>query len=143
VSFPCGLEHFRRCTGSTRWWSVDWHLCQPRYPRFVRFSWSFPVNWYIQSILLYPAIKSVTFVSARFFIPMRNCRLVSLFQAFIPTSGIQTPMPGTCFFSLPLLTLHYDYHLPFLLSAAGRPMLSSEYNSPHTRHDLYTPTLLF
>jgi hypothetical protein len=41
-----------------------WHLCQPRYPRFVHFSWSFPVNWYIQSILLYPAIKSVTFVSA-------------------------------------------------------------------------------
>ncbi len=41
-----------------------WHPCQPRYPRFVHFSWSFPVNWYIQSILLYPAIKSVTFVSA-------------------------------------------------------------------------------
>jgi hypothetical protein len=41
-----------------------WHLCQPRYPRFIHFSWSFPVNWYIQSILLYPAIKSVTFVPA-------------------------------------------------------------------------------
>ena len=23
MSFPCGLEHLRRCTGSTRWWSVD------------------------------------------------------------------------------------------------------------------------
>jgi len=79
----------------------------------------------------------------RFSIPMRNCRLVSLFQAFIPTSGIQTPMPSTCFFSLRLLTLHHDYHLPFLFSATGRPMLSSEYNSPRTRHDLYTPTLLF
>jgi hypothetical protein len=115
-----------------------WHLCQPRYPRFVPFSWSFPVNWYIQSILLYPAIKSVTFVSARFSIPMRNCRLVSLFQAFIPTSGIQTPMPSTCFFSLPLLTLRYDYDLPFLFSATGRPMLSSEYNSPS-----YTSRLVY
>ena len=89
-----------------------WHLCQPRYPRFVHFSWSFPVNWYIQSILLYPAIKSVTFVSARFSIPMRNCRLVFLFQAFIPTSGIQTPMPSTCLFSLPAsyssLRLHFS-----------------------------------
>ena len=74
---------------------------------------------------------------------MRNCRLVSLFQAFIPTSGIQTLMPSTCLFSLRLLTLLYDYHFPFLFSATGRPMLSSEYNSPRTRHDLYTPTLLF
>jgi len=144
VSFPCGLEHLRRCTGSTRWWSVDWHLCQPRYPRFVHFSWSFPVNWYIQSILLYPAIKSVTFVSASLphsHAQLQTC-LVSLFQAFIPTGGIQTPMPSTCLFITPL-TLRYDYHLPFLFGATGRPMLSSEYNSPRTRHDLYTPTLLF
>jgi len=47
---------------------------------------------------------------------MRNCRLVSLFQAFIPTSGIQPPMPSTCLFSLRLLTLHYDYHFPFPFS---------------------------
>jgi hypothetical protein len=65
VSFPYRLEHLRRCTGSTRWWSVDCGiLCRPRYPRSVHFSWSFPVNWYIQINPLYPAIKSVTFVSA-------------------------------------------------------------------------------
>ena len=30
-----------------------------------------------------------------------------------------------------------------LFGGIGRPMLSSEYNSPRTRHDLYTPTLFF
>ena len=121
-----------------------WHLCQPRYPRFVHFSWSFPVNWYIQSILLYPAIKSVTFVSASLL--HSHAQL----QTCLPIPNLHTyqwpskpPMPSTRPFSLPPFTLHYDFHLPFLFSATGQSMLSSEYNSPRTRHDLYTPTLLF
>lgn len=119
-----------------------WHLCQPRYPRFVHFSWSFPVNWYIQSILLYPAIKPVTLVSARFSFhaQLQTCLAIPSLHTY---QRHPNPMPSTCLFSLTLLTLHYDYHLPFLFSATGRLMLSSEYNSPRTRHDLYTPTLLF
>ena len=143
MSFPCGLEHLRRCTGSTRWWSVDCGICQPRYPRFVPFSWSFPVNWYIQSILLYPAIKSVTFVSA--LLLHSHAQL----QTCLPIPSLHTyqwhPNPDVEHLFLFITTSYSSPRLPlpFLFSATGRPMLSSEYNSPRTRHDLYTPTLFF
>ena len=98
MSFPCGLEHLRRCTGSTRWWSVDWHRCQPRYPRFVHFSWSFLVNWYIQSILYTPQSSQSHSYLLRFPTSMRNCRLVSVSppSLSIPTGGIKILTPSTC-----------------------------------------------
>jgi len=96
VSFPCGLEHLRRCTGSTRWWSVDWHRCQARYPRFVHFSWSFLVNWYIQSIFYTPQSSQSHSYLLRFFTSMRNCRLVSVSSKLSNTyQWHQTPSPST------------------------------------------------
>ncbi len=82
-----------------------WHLCQPRYPRFVHFSWSFPVNWYIQSILLYPAIKSVTFVSASLLhshAQLQTCLAIPSLHTY--QWYLQTPMLSTCLF-------HYDFLL--------------------------------
>jgi hypothetical protein len=139
VSFPCGLKHLRRCTGSTRWWSVDWHLCQPRYPRFVHFSWSFPVNWYIQSIHYTPQSSQSHSYLLRFSTSMSNCRLVSVPSLSIPTSGIKPPRRA-------LASFHYRFlRLPFpnSLWCHWSTALSSEYNSPRSRHDPYTPTLLF
>ena len=121
-----------------------WHLCQPRYPRFVHFSWSFPVNWYIQSILLYPAIKSVTFVPA----PLLHSH--AQLQTCLPIPSLHTyqwhPNPDAEHLSL----FHYDFLL-FSMTTISHfssvllvdPCCRSEYNSPRTRHDLYTPTLLF
>jgi len=120
VSFPCGLEHLRRCTRSTRWWSVDCGTYANRGTlALIIFSWSFPVNWYIQSIHYTPQSKSVTFVSASS--PMRNCRLVVVVlysKAFIPTSGIQTPSPRNAdehfVFLFHLLQLRMTTPLPLL-----------------------------
>lgn len=144
MSFPGGLEHLRRCTGSTRWWSVDCGIYANRgtLALFISLGRFRLIGTYNQFFYTPQSSQSHSYL-LRYSIPIRNCRLVSLFQAFIPTSGIQTPMASTCLSSLTLLTLHYDYHLPFLFGATGQIMLSLEYNSPRTRHDLYTPTLLF
>jgi hypothetical protein len=136
VSVPCRLEHIRRCTGSTRWWSLDWLSCHPRYPRFVHFSWSFPVNWYIQSIHYTLAIKSVTFVSA-WLIHLRNCSLLSTISPYL----LVAPIPHLkhvpifiyrCFLPSPILFLVYLFSSVLLV----------DYLIIGT-HDLYNPTFLF
>jgi hypothetical protein len=111
-----------------------WHVCQPRYPRFVDFSWSFPVNWYIQSILLYPAIKSVTFVSASLIhshAQLQNC---------LPIPSLHTYQ----WHPNPITTFQSSLRLPFAISL--RCCWSTQavvgINSPQTRQDLYTPTLV-
>jgi hypothetical protein len=53
-----------------------------RYPRFVDFSWSFPVNWYIQSILYTPQSSQSHSYLLRFSTSMRHCRLATQLQAF-------------------------------------------------------------
>ncbi len=75
-------------------------------PRFVHFSWSFPVNWFIQSILYTPQSKSVTFVSA------------PLLHSHVQLQTFQAAEHSSRLYSLPLLTLHYDHDYPF-------PFLSS------------------
>jgi hypothetical protein len=98
-------------------------------PRFVHFSWSsFPVNWYIQSISLYPAIKSVTFVSAslcffaqlqtrtlsthpspRFIPPQRLTMLSSEFYTFPPFPPAMTLFTHTPSLSFFLKAKHGPY----------------------------------
>src|SRR6267154_1587930 len=91
-----------------------WHLCQPRYPRFIHFSWSFPVNWYIQSILLYPAIKSVTFVSASLLYSYAQL------QTCLPILSLHTyqwyPNPDAEHLSLFITTCYSSLRLPFAIS---------------------------
>ncbi len=137
MSFPCGLEHLRRCTGGTRWWSVDCGIISLGRFRLI--------GTY-KSILYTPQSKSVTFVSASLLhshAQLQTCLSIPSLHTYQwhPTP----PMSSTLFLFIYrfLLFTTNDYPFPFLLfGATGRPMLSSEYDSPRTRHDLYTPTLL-
>jgi hypothetical protein len=100
-----------------------------RYPRFVDFSWSFPVNWYIQSILYTPQSSQSHSYLLRFSTSMRNCRLALHSKPF---NTHQTLTPSTCLYSLPLPTLHYDYPFSFLFGAIGRPRCRR--NTTHLVH---------
>ena len=111
-----------------------------RYPRFVDFSWSFPVNWYIQSILYTPQSSQSHSYLLRFSTSMRNCRLAPLLQAFQYASN-----PHAKHLPLFITASYASLRLPLLISlwCYWSTTLSSEYNPPRTRHDLYTPTLPF
>ena len=132
MSFPCGLEHLRRCTGSTRWWSVDWHRCQPRYPRSVHFSWSFwLIGTYNQFFIPRNQVSHIRICSLfHFHAQLQTC--LCLLQAFQYLPVASNPHTEHCLFYLShfCLVLLVDY------AVVG-------YNSPRTRHDLYTPTLFF
>ena len=144
MSFPCGLEHLRRCTGSTRWWSVDCGKYANRgtLALFISLGRFRLIGTYNQFFYTPQSSQSHSYLLAFPF----PCAIADWSPyskpSYLPVAS-KLPVPSTCPFSLTLLTLHYDYHLPFLFSATGRPMLSSEYNSPRTRHDLYAPTLFF
>jgi len=148
VSFPCGLEHLRRCTRSTRWWSVDCGTYANRGTlALIIFSWSFPVNWYIQSIHYTPQSKSVTFVSASS--PMRNCRLVVVVlyskPSYLPVASPQCRR-ALCF-SIPFTSTTNDYppssFVLLLLLVDPCCRRNTTHLRTHAAHDLYTPTLLF
>lgn len=78
------------------------HPCGPRYPRFVHFSWSFPVNWYIQSILYTPQSSQSHPYQLRFSLPCAPQLHTSLStKLFIhPCQWHRTS--STCLPSLPL-----------------------------------------
>ena len=121
-----------------------WHLCQPRYPRFVHFSWSFPVNWYIQSILYTLQSSQSHSYQLRSSTSLRNCTLLS------PPSLSYLPVALSPH-AKHLPTIHYPcfppspcpFLLPFSLRCYWLTTLSSEHTRPYTRRDLFTPTLLF
>jgi len=116
-----------------------WHLRQPRYPRFVHFSWSFPVNWYIQSILYTLQSSQSHSYQPRSSTSLRNCTLLSYLPVALSPHAKHLP------------TIHYPFLppspcpflLPFSLRCYWLTTLSSERTPPYTRRDLFTPTLLF
>lgn len=140
MSFPCGLEHLRRCAGSTRWWSVDWHLCHRGTLALLISLGRFRlIGTYNQFFI---PRNQVSHIRICFASPL-PCAIADLQLYSKPFNTHQTLTPSTCLYSLPLLTLHYDYPFSLSLWCYCSTTLSSEYNPPRTRHDLYTPTLLF